>query len=39
MTRDPVCLMVLDPRTAAAMTEHTGRSYYFCSRVVGSWRA
>lgn len=31
MIRDPVCLMPLDPRRAAAMVEHQGRSYYFCS--------
>ena len=31
MTRDPVCLMTVHPRHAAAMTEFGGRSYYFCS--------
>jgi uncharacterized protein (TIGR00725 family) len=31
MIRDPVCLMSIDPRTAAAMVEHDGRTYYFCS--------
>jgi uncharacterized protein (TIGR00725 family) len=31
MVRDPVCLMALDPRTAASMVEHAGRAYYFCS--------
>ncbi len=31
MIRDPVCLMVLDPRQAKAMVEHNGRTYYFCS--------
>ncbi len=31
MTRDPVCLMTLDPRRAAAMVEHNGQTYYFCS--------
>jgi len=31
MIRDPVCLMTIDPRAAAAMTEHAGRAYYFCS--------
>lgn len=31
MVRDPVCLMTLDPRKAAAMVEHAGASYYFCS--------
>jgi uncharacterized protein (TIGR00725 family) len=31
MERDPVCLMTLDPRQAAAMVEYDGRAYYFCS--------
>lgn len=31
MTRDPVCLMALDPRRAHAMVQHGGRAYYFCS--------
>lgn len=31
MTRDPVCLMEIDPRQAAGMVEHRGRAYYFCS--------
>lgn len=31
MMRDPVCLMSIDPRTAVAMVEHGGRTYYFCS--------
>jgi len=31
MVRDPVCLMELEPRAAAGMAEHTGRTYYFCS--------
>jgi len=31
MTRDPVCLMVLEPRRAAASVTHAGRAYYFCS--------
>ena len=31
MTRDPDCPMALDPRTAAATVEHTGRGYYFRS--------
>ncbi len=29
--RDPVCLMTLEPRQAAAMVEYGGRAYYFCS--------
>lgn len=31
MMRDPVCLMTVNPRAAAAMIEHAGRAYYFCS--------
>lgn len=31
MTRDPVCLMTLDPRQAKAMVEYKGQTYYFCS--------
>ena len=29
--KDPVCLMTIDPRRAAAMVEHKGQAYYFCS--------
>ncbi|MAY94980.1 MAG: copper-translocating P-type ATPase [Nocardioides sp.] len=28
---DPVCGMRIDPTSAAASTEHDGRTYYFCS--------
>ncbi len=31
MVKDPVCLMELDPRDAAAVADHSGRIYYFCS--------
>jgi uncharacterized protein (TIGR00725 family) len=31
MERDPVCLMPLNPRQSAAMMQHGGRAYYFCS--------
>lgn len=31
MVRDPVCLMTINPRNAAAMVEHAGHAYYFCS--------
>jgi uncharacterized protein (TIGR00725 family) len=31
MEADPVCLMTVDPRRAAAMVEYGGRAYYFCS--------
>ncbi|MFO0801970.1 MAG: heavy metal translocating P-type ATPase [Gemmataceae bacterium] len=29
---DPVCGMIVDPRTAAGSLEHAGRSFHFCSR-------
>jgi YHS domain-containing protein len=28
---DPVCHMQVDQNTAAAVSEHAGRKYYFCS--------
>jgi YHS domain-containing protein len=31
MERDVVCGMEVDPKTAAAKTEQSGRTYYFCS--------
>lgn len=31
MVRDPVCLLDLEPRQAAAMAVNEGRAYYFCS--------
>lgn len=31
VTRDPVCLMTIDPRQAEAMAEFKGQAYYFCS--------
>ncbi len=31
MIKDPVCLMDINPRQAAAMSAYAGRSYYFCS--------
>ena len=30
-TRDPVCGMMIDPRTAQHQATHDGTSYYFCS--------
>jgi len=30
-TRDPVCGMEVDPRTAAGSSEHNGQTYFFCS--------
>ena len=31
MEKDPVCGMSIDPQRAAAVSEHQGRTYYFCS--------
>lgn len=31
MERDPVCGMMVDPKTAAAKMEYQGKTYYFCS--------
>ena len=30
-TRDPVCGMNVDPKTAKKKTEHDGHEYHFCS--------
>jgi len=30
--KDPVCGMMIDPQTAAATSEHKGKTYYFCAR-------
>src|SRR5947209_9690106 len=30
--RDPVCGMTVNPERAAAVVEHDGRKYYFCSK-------
>ncbi|MDF7664227.1 heavy metal translocating P-type ATPase [Bifidobacterium sp. ESL0763] len=30
--KDPVCGMMIDPKTAAASLEHDGQTYYFCSQ-------
>lgn len=30
--RDPVCGMMVDPKTAAAKREHGGKIFYFCSK-------
>ncbi len=32
MAIDPVCGMILNPKSASARTEHAGRVYYFCSQ-------
>ena len=31
MERDPVCGMMVDPKTAAGRSEYKGKTYYFCS--------
>ncbi len=31
MAQDPVCLMSINPKHAAAMLDYQGRKYYFCS--------
>ena len=31
MEKDPVCGMEVDPRNAAAQSEHQGQTYYFCA--------
>jgi YHS domain-containing protein len=31
MVTDPVCEMVIDPKTAAGKSEYQGKTYYFCS--------
>ena len=32
MVKDPVCGMMVDPKTATAKTEYKGQTYYFCSQ-------
>ena len=31
VVKDPVCGMMVDPRTAKHRAEHGGQTYYFCS--------
>lgn len=31
MTKDPVCGMDIDPKTAAGKSDYQGQTYYFCS--------
>ncbi len=31
MAKDPVCGMEVDEKTAAAKSEHMGKTYYFCA--------
>ncbi len=30
MAKDPVCGMEVDPKTAGAIAEYKGQTYYFC---------
>jgi Cu+-exporting ATPase len=30
--KDPVCGMMIDPKTAAGTAKYKGKTYYFCSR-------
>ncbi len=32
MVKDPVCRMLIEPKTAAARSEYKGRTYYFCAK-------
>jgi P-type Cu+ transporter len=32
LTTDPICGMTVDPAKAAAIIDHAGQSYYFCSK-------
>jgi Cu+-exporting ATPase len=31
MEKDPVCGMMVDPKTAAGKSEYLGKTYYFCA--------
>jgi len=33
MTKDPVCGMMVDEKTAKYKSEHMGKTYYFCSQM------
>ena len=32
MVKDPVCGMLVEPKTGAAATDYKGQTYYFCSK-------
>ena len=32
MVKDPVCGMIIEPKTAFATREHGGKTFYFCSQ-------
>jgi YHS domain-containing protein len=31
MIKDPVCGMMIDPKTSAGKSDYLGQTYYFCS--------
>ena len=31
LVKDPVCEMMIDPKTAAGKSEYMGQTFYFCS--------
>jgi Cu+-exporting ATPase len=33
MTKDPVCGMMIDEKTAAGKSEYQGQTYYFCAAI------
>jgi len=33
MTKDPICGMNVDEKTAKYKSEHMGKTYYFCSQM------
>jgi Cu+-exporting ATPase len=33
MTKDPVCGMMIDEKTAAGTSEYQGTTYYFCAAI------
>jgi YHS domain-containing protein len=33
MTKDPVCGMMIDEKTAAGKSEYQGTTYYFCAPI------
>ncbi len=37
MTKDPVCDMTIDEKTAAGVSEHNGETYHFCSAMCKEW--
>jgi YHS domain-containing protein len=33
MVKDPVCGMMIDPKTAVGKSEYQGQTYYFCAAI------